>query len=114
MANSRADTVRGCRKQDAFGESALIVRVEVRHLGMNDNGDTGRRGREMRSVRSLNVRQLLEEPAVAHDDEFPWLAVTGAAGPARNFEDVAQVRLREWIRPKLTDGAQATQEGNSS
>jgi hypothetical protein len=101
VANRGAETLGSRGEEDPFGESALVIRVEIGDLWMDDNGDPGASGCEMCGVGAVDHRQSAEQVPIADNDEFPWLAIAGAARPPSHFEDVSQHLFRQRVRPKL-------------
>jgi hypothetical protein len=107
VANRGADTLGRRGQQDALGRSALIVGVQIGNLWVDDNGDSGGRGREMAGVGAFDRRQAAKHRPIADHDEFQRLTIAGAPRPLSNFEDVAQGVFRQWVRSQLTNRAQA-------
>ena len=99
MPHRGTEAVSSRREQDPFGETALIIRIEVRHFASNDDRDTDSGCRQVAGVGSINRRQSRQSVAIANNDELPRLAVPGAARPTRDFENILEGRFRKRIRP---------------
>src|SRR5207249_680650 len=91
---------------------ALIIGVEVWHLGTNDDSNSGRGICQMPSICAVDSGQLAQEVAIADYHEFPWLTVARAARPAGDFQNVVQDWLGQRVRSELAYGAQAAQKCN--
>lgn len=102
VANRGAEALGGRGEEDAFGESALVVCVKIGDLWVDDNGDPGAGDCEMPRVGAFDHRQSTQHVPIADHDEFPGLAIAGAARPPSNFENVAQYVFRQRVWPKLT------------
>ena len=78
---------------------------------MDDNGDSGTRGRDMSGVCAVDRRQPAEHVPIADHDEFPRLAIAGAARPSGDVEDIAQHLVWQRVWSKLANGPQIPEQG---